>query len=105
MPKKRYHQKTFTPISALIEKIVHQYRPHNEPALLRVWDIWQEAVGPEIAASARPIAFKGSLLMIHVDNSSLLHRLRFLEKNLIAQINTALGAEHVVKVKFKIGSF
>jgi predicted nucleic acid-binding Zn ribbon protein len=103
MPQKRFNQKTFSPLGAVIEKIVCQYRPNTEQSLMQVWNIWDDAVGPEIAANARPAAFKDSLLLIHVTSSTWMHQLRFLEKNLIDQINRALGNERVSMVKFKIG--
>jgi predicted nucleic acid-binding Zn ribbon protein len=103
MSQKRLNQKTFTPLGTVIEKIVRQYRPHTEQSLMQVWNIWQEAVGSEIAANARPAAFKGHLLLIHVTNSTWMHHLRFQEKNLIEKLNQALGAAYVRMVKFKIG--
>jgi predicted nucleic acid-binding Zn ribbon protein len=103
MAEKRLNRKTFTPLGAEIEKILRQYRPHLDHSLTEVWHFWEAAVGPAVAANARPAAFKGNLLLIHVTSSTWMHHLRFLEKEMIAQINQALGAERVTAIKFKIG--
>jgi predicted nucleic acid-binding Zn ribbon protein len=103
MTQRRLNSKHFTNIGTVIDKVLHQYRPRTDQALLKVWDIWEAAVGSGVAAHARPAAFRGSVLLVHVSNSSWLHHLRFLEKDLIAKVNLALGAESVNAIQLKIG--
>ena len=101
--QRRFNSKKFTELGAVLEKVLQQYRPKQDQALLRVWDIWEKAVDSAMAANARPAAFKGSILLVHVSNSIWLHHLRFMEKELIARINQALGAESVHTIRLKIG--
>ena len=101
--KKRRNNKTFTNLGDVLGKVLHQYRPITDQSLLRVWDLWKAAVGAPIAANASPAAFKGDTLLVHVSNSTWLHHLRFLERDLTAQLNTALGQEQIQKIRFKIG--
>jgi predicted nucleic acid-binding Zn ribbon protein len=103
MTQRRCNSKHFTDLGAVLDKVLHQYRPKADQALLKVWDIWENAVGSAAAANARPAAFKGSILLVHVSNSSWLHHLRFMEKELIVKINQALGAENVNTIRLKIG--
>jgi predicted nucleic acid-binding Zn ribbon protein len=103
MTQRRFNSKHFTDLGAVLDKVLHQYRPKSDQALLKVWDIWEDAVGSAMAANARPAAFKGSILLVHVSNSSWLHHLRFMEKELIAKINQALGTENVNTIRLKIG--
>lgn len=100
----RRNRKTFVPIGKVIDRLMHQYRPVNDQKLLHLWDIWEQAVGEAIAANARPAAFKGDTLLIHVASSTWLHHLRFLERELIDNINAALGQPLVRSVKLKVGS-
>jgi predicted nucleic acid-binding Zn ribbon protein len=95
--------KGFVSIGTVVDKVLVQCRPNANQALIQIWDHWEAAVGPDVAANARPAAFKGDLLLIHVSNSSWLHHLRFLEKELIRKINLALDGEYIRRVKFKIG--
>ena len=103
MTPKRSNRKAFTTLGVVIDKVLRQYRPVPQQALIEVWDVWDAAVGPAIAANTRPAAFKGNLLLVHVANSTWLHHLRFLEKELIDKLKQALGDERVQMVKFKIG--
>jgi predicted nucleic acid-binding Zn ribbon protein len=74
-----------------------------EQSLIRVWELWEETVGVNIAANASPAAFKGDILLVYVSNSTWLHHLRFLESDLIEKLNDALGAQRVKKINLKIG--
>ena len=103
MGERRFNSKNFVGIGSVLDKVLQQYRPKSDQALLRVWDVWEAAAGAAIAANARPAAFKGSILLVHVSNSSWLHHLRFMEKELVCRINQALGANHVATIQLKIG--
>lgn len=93
----------FIPIGSVLEDLLRQHRPVTTQAMLDIWNIWDNAVRPEIAANARPAAINGDLLLVHVSNSTWLHHLRYQERELIERINTALGAKRVRALKFKIG--
>ena len=77
-------------------------RPDIE--MTRIWSLWQEAIGPTIAENARPAAFKGQILLVHVTSSPWMQQLQFLKQDIIQKLNTALGKEMVTEIKFKIGS-
>ena len=100
---KRVNQKNFISIGQVIDKVVHQYRPQMDESMIQVWDVWQSAVGDIVAENAQPAAFKKDLLLVHVSNSTWLHHLRFMEKELIQKINQALGCQRVRALKLKIG--
>ena len=72
---------------------------------MEVWEVWQEAVGKPIADNAGPVAFKGDLLLVNVSSSTWLHHMRFLEKEIVAKINSAVGNDRVRAIMFKVGSF
>lgn len=86
-----------------MDNVLKRCRPKTNDALIQIWDRWEEAVGPEVAAHARPAAFKGDMLLIHVSNSSWLHHLRFLEHDLLDQVNRITGGALIRRVTFKIG--
>ena len=103
MGAKRRNTKKFTNIGTVLHDILPQYRSMAPPALLAVWEVWERAVGAEIAANARPAAFKGDMLLIHVASSTWLHHLRYMQKDLINRINQAMDGQSVRELKFKIG--
>lgn len=103
MTKRFKQNKGFTTIGDVIGKVVAQHRPAMDHAMIKVWDVWEAAVGGEIAAHAHPKAFKGGLLLVHISNSTWLHHMRFMEKELIRKLNQALGEDRVKTMMFKIG--
>jgi predicted nucleic acid-binding Zn ribbon protein len=104
MSTHRRNRKSFAPIGSVINELMRQYRPANDKQLLQVWEVWDQAVGAPIAANARPVAFKGDTLLIHVGSSTWLHHIRFLENELIEKLNAALGHRCVRSVKLKVGA-
>jgi predicted nucleic acid-binding Zn ribbon protein len=91
-------------IGTVIDDLLRTYRHDSDTEMSRIWSIWDGLVGADIAANARPSAFKGRLLLVHVTNSTWLHQLHFLKKDIIRKINDAFGKEIVEELKFKIGT-
>ncbi len=91
-------------IGGVIDRMLKHIRPDAD-GVLRIWRVWPDAVGPEIAENARPAAVKGSLLLVHVSSSTWAHHLRFLKPDLIARVNAALGRPAVTEIKFKVGTW
>ena len=62
-----------------------------------------DIVGDVIAQNARPAAFKGKILLVHVSSSTWVHQLQFLKQEMIAKLNDTFGKELISDLKFKIG--
>lgn len=103
MVPKRKNKKNFTDLGSVLQNILPGYRSTTSPALMAVWEIWDQSVGPDVAANARPAAFKGDLLLVHVANSAWLHHLRLLQGEIIEKLNQAMGTRSVRELRFKIG--
>ncbi len=73
--------------------------------MIRIWDLWEGVVGKEISENAKPAAFKGELLLVHVISSTWMHHLHFRKQDIIDKLNIALGKILVKELKFKIGTF
>lgn len=91
-------------IGHILPRVLQSCRVQSDQALIRVWDLWDDAVGAVIAADAQPEAFKGKILIVKVSSSTWIHHLQFLKKDIIAKINDALGQNLVEEIKFKIGT-
>ena len=92
-------------ISGVLAGLLKQFRPEAEQGMLSIWRVWDRVVGEDIARHARPAAFKGPILLVHVASSTWLHHLQYLKKDLVARLNADLGQAVVGDIKFKIGSF
>ena len=96
-------QPGFVHIGNVIAGVLKNYRSKPDFELTEIWRLWDEAVGATIAQNARPAAFKGQLLIVHVISSTWIHQLQFLKNDLMAKINAALGKPLIQEIKFKIG--
>lgn len=101
--KRRKNVKEFTHIGNIISNVLRSYRHEADEGLVQIWDLWDRAVGENIAKNARPEAFKGKLLLVNVTSSAWAHELQFLKKDIIAKVNQAMGKALVEEIKFKIG--
>ena len=92
-------------IGSVLTGLIGDLRPEAEQGMLGIWRVWDRAAGDEVARNARPAAFKGSILLVHVTSPAWIHHLRFSKPELIARLNTELGQPLVSEIKFKVGSF
>ena len=60
-------------------------------ASVAVWSGWAEAVGPAVAAHARPAALKGSTLVVAVDSPAYATQLRLLGHQLLNRLGQIAG--------------
>ncbi len=93
----------FEHIGNIIDNILKTYRQESDEELIQAWRVWDDVVGDIIAKNAKPAAFKGRVLLIHVSSSTWIHHLQFLKAEMIGRLNNALGKELVEDLKFKIG--
>ncbi len=101
--KSRNKRSDFVHIRNILGDVLKPYRSKPDFELKNVWDLWDEAVGKTIAQNARPAAFRGKLLIVHVSSSTWIHQLQFLKNDMIAKLNAALGKPLIAEIKFKIG--
>ncbi len=96
------NKNNLTHISNILGDTLKSYRPKSDMDMTRIWDIWGEAVGNEVAKNAKPAAFKEGILIVNVSSSVWMQHLKFLEKDMISNINQILNKKLVKKVRFKI---
>lgn len=101
MKKKR--KANFIHIGNILEDVLKNYRRDTDTELVQVWSVWDSVMGDVIAQNARPAAFKGRLLLVNVSSSTWIHQLQFLKKEMIENLNDALGKTLIEDLKFKIG--
>jgi predicted nucleic acid-binding Zn ribbon protein len=65
---------------------------------------WAGVVGPQIAASARPVEMESTTLIVDVRDAVWRDQLaRFYSKQIISKLNAQLGASLVRTIRFRIG--
>jgi hypothetical protein len=99
----RKHRGELTHIRDVVESI---FALPNYPLDLedvKIWKIWDGAVGAEIASHARPSSIKKGVLAVKVTDSVWLQELEFRAGEIIERINSALQREAIKKIRFRIG--
>jgi len=100
-PKKQ--KAKFEHIGSILSDVLKTYRRESDADLVQVWQVWDKVVGDVIALNARPAAFKGKLLLVHVSSSTWIHQLQFLKTEMMVKLNQTLGKAVINDLKFKIG--
>jgi len=101
--KAKKQKAKFEHIGSILSDVLKTYRKDADGELVQVWQVWDEIVGEVIAQNAKPAAFKGKILIVHVSSSTWVHQLQFLKKEMIAKLNNAFGKALIDDLKFKIG--
>ena len=81
---------------------------HGQPAEKRlqegkIWLVWDETVGPAIAAQARPAGFRDGVLTVMVANAPWMQQLTFLKRDIMARLNARLGCDLVTDIYLRAG--
>ncbi len=103
MNQDKNKQQGFIHIGGIISELLKTCRSESRDDFQVIYQKWAGVVGEPICDHAHPTAIKGKILLVHVNNSALIHHLHFVKKDIIARLNAALGTELVTEVKFKIG--
>ena len=103
MKEKKEKGKEAEPVGELINRVLGKYRQEADQEITKLWDLWEDAVGEQIAENTRPAAFKGKILIVYVSSSTWMQQLQFLKKDMITKINNVLGEELIEEIKFRIG--
>ena len=93
----------FVHIGSIIHDVLKTYRRESDGEMIQVWHVWDNIVGDAISKNAKPAAFKGRILLVHVTSSTWVHQLQFLKEEMIVKLNEALGKSVIDDLKFKIG--
>lgn len=69
----------------------------------RLRNLWDKAVGPQIAAQTRPVEVKKGVLYVKVFTSVWLQQLNFLQEELLEKVSLSFGEYFVKKLHFSLG--
>lgn len=83
----------------LLQRAEASYPDHAH----RVWEVWEEAVGPEVAKRSSPLSLRRGSLVVAVANAPWMQQLSFLRETIRDSVNRALGQDLVREVRFRLG--
>ncbi len=100
---KKTDPRHLTHISDILSKALSKYRPPQETEITQIWEIWDLALDASITQNAKPDTFKNGQLKVIVSSSVWIHQLKFLEKEMITNLNARLNTPLITHLRFKIG--
>ncbi len=69
----------------------------------RIGEVWEEAVGKEIASHCRPVAVRGRVLEAEVDSSAWCQQLQMERVQLLAALRDTLGDDAPSDLRLRVG--
>jgi len=93
----------FKHIGNILCEVLNTFRLDPDLELTSIFSLWDDVVGEAVAKNARPAGFKGKILLVYVGSSVWIQELQYYRKDMIRNLNEALGKELVADIKFKIG--
>ncbi|MGO9321060.1 MAG: DUF721 domain-containing protein [Solirubrobacteraceae bacterium] len=89
------------PLATALQELTGALAPASR--LARVQEIWEDAVGPAIADSARPTAERDGVLTVTCAASVWAHELDLMADALIPRLNAALAGDGVRELRCRTG--
>ena len=72
-------------------------------AAFRIGELWEEAVGREIASHCRPVTVRGSVLEAEVDSSVWCQQLQMERVQILSALREALGDDAPSDLRLRVG--
>ncbi len=92
----------FHRLSDSIDGVVRALRGPDVRAAAGMFAGWESAVGPQVAAHARPVVLDQGRLVVEVDEPGWATQLRFLESDLMAKLRPIVGAQPLTSIEVRV---
>jgi predicted nucleic acid-binding Zn ribbon protein len=96
--------KSLDDLSPLIQKILRKAEDSYPDSAHRIWDVWEAAVGADVARRSQPLSLRRGQLTVAVSSSSWMQQLSFLRDSIRDAVNRALGEEAVQDVRLRMST-
>ena len=93
----------FEPLRQILSRVLTQGPLRDKAKMVELWSVWEDAVGPAVAAHARPLRIEKGLITVLVDTPVWHHQLQMLQGKVIAELNARLHGKPVRELRFKVG--
>jgi hypothetical protein len=91
MSQERNSNKKIDAVGAVLSRYLQEQGLDSRLRRYRAWQVWEEVVGPQIAARARPCRMREDTLEVWVDHAVWMQQLQLMKPKLIARLNAAIG--------------
>ena len=90
------------PVKDSLETLARRLGAPTAASLGAVFSQWDAAVGPTVAAHARPVSLADGILVVAVDEPGWATQLRYLTADLIARLSDVAGPGVVGRIELRV---
>lgn len=90
-------------IGKVLGNVLDELGLDGASSAFRINELWEEAVGPDVARHCRPVSVRGGVLEAEVDSSVWCQQLQMQRPQLLEQLREALGADAPTDLRFRVG--
>ena len=87
----------------LVDKLLKGLGLDERLQQYRALIIWEDVVGPQIAARTRPVRIREGILEINVDQPTWMQQLQLMKPKILAQLNAEMGKATIKDLYLKRG--
>jgi len=92
-----------TPVGDVVGRVLRHLGAPSATSLETVFGEWPALVGARIAAHAEPIGIQRGTLTVRVADAAWANQLRWLERDLLVQLERSLGPDVVRAIEVRVG--
>jgi len=89
---------------ALLSQYMQQSGLAGKLQAYESWRVWDEVVGPQIAAHAQPAKIRDRVLEVRVDQAVWMQQLQLMKPKILARLNERLGEEVIRDIFWRRGT-
>jgi hypothetical protein len=90
-PGRRPPAKDAVAAGVLLSQLLTRWGMDRKLREYQAWEVWDEVVGPQIAARARPCKMREGVLEVAVDQPVWMQQLQLMKPRIVSQLNARLG--------------
>ena len=90
------------PLSSALDRLSRRLGGPSSAVLRTIFGRWEEMVGPSVATHVRPVALRGTTLVLAADAPAWATQMAWLGPDLARRLNEDLGASVVTKVETRV---
>ena len=94
--------KKMTDMKTVLAGLIREKNWEGRLGMHAVFDFWDEVVGDDIAAYARPSLIRGTVLWLDVSDSVWMQQLQFQKNLLLEKINLRLTGTKLTDIRFQL---
>lgn len=90
------------PIGSVVRRLLASSGYGETQGAAQLLELWQQAVGPELAKLSRPGNVARGTLQVHVANSAVMQELHFRKKQILAELQSVGTTSKITALKIRV---